>query len=45
MNIDEIKNILYKYYQVDDEDAEKGCYINGKWLSIKNIIDILKEMR
>lgn len=45
MSIDEIKEILYSYYDIDEEyaDDEKGCYLGGKWLSIKNIIEILEK--
>lgn len=45
MNIEEIKDILYKYYEVDEEyaDGERGCYVNGYWLSINQIIEILER--
>ena len=45
MSIEEIKKILYKVYQIDEEygDEEKGCYLNDKWLSIENIIKILEK--
>lgn len=39
MSIEEIKEILIKYY--DDED--KGCFVNGRWLSINAIIEILEK--
>lgn len=42
MSIDEIKDILYRYYDID-EDGDKGCYVNGNWLSINEIINILEE--
>lgn len=47
MNIEEIKKILYKTYNIEEEygDEEKGCYVNDKWLSIENILKVLeKEM-
>jgi hypothetical protein len=37
--IEEIREILLKYY----EDGDRGCYVNGVWLSVDNIIRILKE--
>lgn len=46
MNIDEIKEVLMAYYDIEDEDDydfECGCYINGKWLSLKDIIDIIER--
>lgn len=45
MSIEEIKEILYKVYQIDEEygDEEKGCYLNDKWLSIENIIKALER--
>lgn len=47
MSIDEIKEILYSYYDIDEEyaDDEKGAFINGKWLSIKDIIEVLENCR
>ena len=44
-NIEEIKRILYKFYDIDEEygDDEKGCYLNDKWLSIKNILEVLEK--
>lgn len=43
--IEKIKNILYTYFDIEEDfdDNNKGCYINGKWLSIKNILEILEE--
>lgn len=46
MNIDEIKEVLMNYYDIEDEndyDFECGCYINGKWLSLKDIIKIIEK--
>lgn len=46
MSIEEIKEILYRAYDIDDEDdytKECGCFVNGVWLSIKDVLDILKE--
>lgn len=43
MSIEEIKEMLYKAYEIEEEygDEEKGCYLNDKWLSIENIIKVL----
>ena len=43
MNIEEIIEVLLNYYGVDEDEAERGCYVNGKWFSIKKIIEILKK--
>lgn len=45
MSIEEIKDILYKAYDIDEEygDDEKGGYLNDKWLSIKNILEVLEK--
>lgn len=45
MSIEEIKEILYRAYDIDEEygEEERGCYVNGKWLSIKDILEILEE--
>lgn len=45
MTIEEIKKILYKAYNIEEEywDQEKGCYLNDKWLSIENIIKVLER--
>ena len=44
MTIEEIKERLYEVYEIEEEynDEEKGCYINGRWLSIENIIKALE---
>ena len=39
MSLKEIKEILKNYYG----DIEAGCYINNKWLSIKEILKILEK--
>lgn len=45
LSIDEIKEILYKYFDIDEDygDDEKGCYLGGKWLSIGEIIKVLEK--
>ena len=45
MTLEEIKEILYRAYEIDEEygDEERGCYLNDKWLSIKNILEALEE--
>lgn len=37
--IDVIVNAIKEQYGVSDY----GCYVNGEWLSTKEIIDIIKE--
>ena len=44
MTIEEIKEILFNAYEIEDDyDEQCGCFVNGKWLSIKDIIDILEK--
>ena len=45
MSIEEIKELLYKHYDIDEEygEDEVGCFINGKWFSIKNVLQVIKE--
>lgn len=46
MDIEEIKEILMNHYEIESEndyDYECGCYINGEWLSISEIIRIIKK--
>lgn len=45
MSIEEIKEILYRAYEIEEEygDEEKGCYLNDKWLSIENILKVLER--
>lgn len=38
---EEIYQVLKKYYHLDEEQTDRGCYINGKWFSIDSIITIL----
>lgn len=38
--IEEIINILTDKY---GEITDSGCYVNGKWLSLEQIIETLKE--
>ena len=39
--IEEIKELLSNYYEEDYWDV--GCYVDGFWLSVKNIIKILER--
>lgn len=44
--IEEIKEILLMHYELESEedyDYECGCYVNGIWLSISEIIDTLER--
>lgn len=43
--IEEIKEILYRAYDIEEEyrDDELGGFLNGKWLSIKNILEVLEK--
>lgn len=45
MSLEEIKDILFNAYDVDEEsnDAEKGCFVNGHWLSIEAVLDAIKN--
>ena len=46
MSIEEIKRALYEHYEIDEKyaDDEKGCFINGEWLSIREILEILEKL-
>lgn len=37
-----IKESLYKHYHITS-DGDCGTYINGKWLSVDNVIRIIEE--
>lgn len=43
--INEIMEKIYSYYGLayDDEECEKGCYINDLWFSINAIKNILEN--
>lgn len=46
MELEDIKEALYNYYEIeDDEDynVDCGCFINGKWLSIEDVLKIIKD--
>ena len=46
MSIEEIKEKICEAYGLDKDDEydmECGCYVNGKWLSIRNILDALER--
>lgn len=44
MVIEEIKEILFNAYDVEDSyDSQCGCYVNGYWLSLDAIIEILEK--
>ena len=44
LSIDEIKEILYNYYNVEDDyDAECGCYVNGNWISVADVLRVLER--
>lgn len=41
MTIEEIERALTDTY--GEDYTENGCFINGVWLSVSNIIEILKR--
>lgn len=46
MSIEDIKVLLFKYYDIENENDynyERGCYVGGYWLSIEKIIEILER--
>lgn len=45
MTLEEIKKALYEAYDIEEgySDDELGAFLNGKWLSIKNILEVLEE--
>ena len=40
--VSKIKDILYKHYSITC-DGECGCYCNGKWLSVDDVINVIEE--
>lgn len=40
---EELKDLLYGVYNVDDETADGGCYCNGNWLSVKEILETIER--
>lgn len=45
MSIEEIKEALYRYYEIEEEyyDGERGGYVNGHWLSVDDVIEVLRR--
>lgn len=46
LTIEEIKEILFNAYDIengDDYNAECGCYVGGKWLSVNDILELLEK--
>lgn len=45
--MESIEEILKKAYDIEDDNdrysMESGCYLNGEWLSIQNIIDTIND--
>ena len=42
-NDDETSKLEYMFSEEWYVDEEKGCYLNDKWLSIKNILEVLER--
>ena len=38
VTMERIEEILTDYYGDSDYDREAGCYANGRWLSIDNVL-------
>jgi hypothetical protein len=36
----EIERLLCRAYRCDS-DEERGCYLNGRWFSVKYVLEIL----
>lgn len=44
MELERIKEVLYNYYEVEDGyDAQCGCYVNGNWLSVEDVLDVIEK--
>ena len=39
--IEEIKEIINQY--IDEAYWEQGCYVDGQWLSVENIIKMIER--
>ena len=45
MNKETIIKEIKDYYRFEDNDyMDSGCYVNGKWLSVEKIIEIIEEL-
>ncbi len=45
MNNPILKELLDKLEQVyGDLDDDRGCYLDRKWLSVKNIVELIEEV-
>lgn len=40
LSIEEIRKILEENY---GEITDRGCYVNGKWLSLETIMELLSK--
>ena len=40
LTLEEIKKALIEMY---GEITDRGCFVNGKWMSLEQIIEILKN--
>lgn len=38
-----IKKIIKSIIDYYGESTDRGCYVNGKWLSIEKIIEIIRN--
>ena len=38
-----ILEILKKYYKLSKEELDEGCYINGRWFSVEEVVKVIKE--
>ncbi len=46
MTFEEVKEILYNAYDIEEDydyNAQCGCYVGDNWLSIENVLDLLKK--
>lgn len=46
MELEDIKKALYNYYGIDEENEDEilcGCFINGEWLSIAEVLKAIEE--
>ena len=43
LTMEDLEKILCKVYGTSEYDRESGCYHNGKWFSIDNILEVVSD--
>ena len=43
LTMEDLEKILCKVYGSSEYDRESGCYHNGKWFSVDNILEAVSD--